>query len=340
LIVHGDPGSIDARFAHAAALEEQGKYAEALEEWRGLSSDHKDATVLCRLAIVAEQLGYIEEAEGAFREAIKIDDRESSAYVGLASILITRSEYEDAFHLLREALSLEKNAYTYTILGVALNRAGREEEAKANLEVALVLDPTYEEAYFNLGLIKRRTDQSEAERLFLKALEIDPEYSNAHRELGWLFNKRGDFVQAEYHIRRSLELKADDAWARIYLGNLLWRKGDVAGTIPEFERAIALMRDSAVPLLSLANVYEDQGRWQEAQGLYDRAVETEPDNAVARMNYARMLAKRGDIARAATELKVALSLDPNYPAAHELLKRIKIKDEGKKNRKQHGKLLP
>jgi tetratricopeptide (TPR) repeat protein len=328
LIAHGDPRSADARFAHAAALEEQGKYAEALEEWRGLSSDHKDATVLCRLGVVAEQLGYLDEAEEAFRKAIEIDDKESSAYVALASILITRCEYEGACDILRKALRVEKNAYTYTMLGVALNRVGREEEAKANLEAALVLDPTYEEAYFNLGVIKRRVDQPEAERLFEKAIEIDPEYSAAHRELGWLFNKKGDFAQAEYHIRRSLELNADDAWARIYLGNLLWRKGDFANAIPEFERAITLMPDSAAPLSSLANMYEDQQRWEEAEGLYERAIETEPDNAVTHMNYGRMLAKQGDVARAATELKVALSLDPNYSAARELLKGIVNTDLG------------
>ena len=68
--------------------------AEALDQWRRLASDHKEAAVLGRLGNLAKQLGFLEEAESAFREAIEIDDKESRAYVGLASVLMERDEHE------------------------------------------------------------------------------------------------------------------------------------------------------------------------------------------------------------------------------------------------------
>jgi tetratricopeptide (TPR) repeat protein len=312
-------GSADEHFEFAAALEEQGKYAEALEEWRRLASDLKRADVLCRLGSLAEELGYLEEAEQAFREAIQVDHNESSPYVALGSMLMDTGENEDAARLFQKALSLEKTEYAYTLLGAAFIRLGKEQEAIENLEAALVVDPEFDEAYYNLGVVKRSKNPTEAERLFLRAIEIDPEYANAHRELGWLLRARDDIPQAEYHLRRAIELTPDDGWARVYLGNLLWRKGDVADAIPEVQMAMTLMPNRAMPFGSLANIYENQERWEEAEKLYERAIEVEPDDAVAHMNFGRMLSKRGDSIRAATQLKIALLLDPDYSTARKLL---------------------
>jgi tetratricopeptide (TPR) repeat protein len=275
-----------------------------------------------RLGSLAQQLGYLEEAESAFHEAIRIDDKESNAYVGLASVLMEKDEYEGASQLLQKALNLEKTEYAYTMLGAALIGMGKDQEAIENLEAALVLDPAFDEAYFNLGVIKSKTDPAEGERLILKALELDPEYAAAHQELGWLLNTKDDFPKAEYHLRRAIELDPDRGYARIYLGNLLWRRGDVAAAVSEFEGAIRHMPDRAVSFCALANVYEDQELWEKAEQLYEKAIEIEPDDTVAHMNFGRMLSKRGDSVRAATYLKHALLLDPDYSAARKLLTRL------------------
>lgn len=320
----GNSNSYDNRFEQAEAMEERGEYLDALKEWRELASDHRDAEVLYRQARLAEQLGHTEEAERAFRSAIQVDNKHPWAFAGLASILMNRDEPEDAVGLLSRSLTYEKSAITYTLLGVALMSLGRNAEAGDNFEAAIKLDPAYEEAYFNLALLRQKTDREEAERLLLKALETDPEYGDAHRELGWLLSERESdpSATAEYHVRRSIELKPDDPWARIYLGNLLWKRGDVIASTREFERAIQLMPNRSLPLWSLANLYEAKESWTEAEALYERAIQTEPDDEIAHMNFGRMLKKRGDTARALAQLTLALEIDPNYAAARELLSEI------------------
>jgi len=303
-------------------MEERGEYAGALELWRELALELVDASILCRQARLAEQLGYIEEAERAYRRAIRTDERLPWAYVGLASILMGRSEFAEAAIFLAEALNLEKSAITYTMLGVTLISLDRNEDASENLQAALRLDPTYEEAYFNLALIKQKTDRRAAESLFLEALEADPDYADAHRELGWLLNEAEPSARAEYHLRRAVELKPSDSWTRVYLGNLLWKRGDISAAIPEFEEAIKLTPNWALPLWSLANVYESQELWREAEALYERAVTVDPHDPIAHMNFGRMLKKKGDKAKASAHLRVALSIDPNYEEASKLLAEV------------------
>jgi protein O-GlcNAc transferase len=314
-----NPKSPEERFELAEAMEERGEYSEALDQWRTLASDQVDAAILCRQARLAEQLGYVEEAEQAFRKAIRVDDEHPWAYVGLASIIMDRGEFVEAAGLLTKALTYEKNQITHTMLGVALISLGKNDEASENLEAALRLDPTYEEAYFNLGLVKQKTDRTAAESHFLEALEADPDYADAHRELGWLLNEVEPSARAEYHLRRARELKPNDAWTRVYLGNLLWKRGDISAAIPEFKEAISLMPNRALPLWSLANLYESQESWKEAEALYERAVTIEPYDPIAHMNFGRMLKRKGDERRASAELRIALSIDPNYETARKIL---------------------
>jgi len=85
-----------------------------------------------------------------------------------------------------------------------------------------------------------------------RAVERDPDFQLAHRELGWAFRKQDELEKAEYHIRRAIELDPIDAWAHIYLGNLLWRQFDYAAAEAAFQAAISLWPESSVPLWCLA----------------------------------------------------------------------------------------
>jgi tetratricopeptide (TPR) repeat protein len=303
----------------AKIAEERGEHAKALDIWRALASESDDPAALCHQGRLCHQLGYTEESHEAYKKAIRVDPSLPRPYVGLAIVLMEEDKPSDALALLAKALTLEKSANIYALLGAAFMDLDRNSDAAESLKAAIQTDPLYEEAYFNLGVLTRDTDRREAEQLFSKAIELDPDYAVAHRELGWVLNHSEPSAQAEYHLRRAVELNPTDAWARVYLGNLLWARGDIPAAIAEFEQAIKLMPNQALPLWSLANVFENQERWKEAEELYGRAVALDPEDPVAHMNFGRMLKKKGDHANAEAHLKVALSIDPEYEKARELL---------------------
>ncbi|MFO8056047.1 MAG: DUF4388 domain-containing protein [bacterium] len=85
-----------------------------------------------------------------------------------------------------------KEAEYYTDLGWAIFRAregGRE--AKDYLYSALKIDQGLTKAYYYLGVIaKQESDYEQAEEMFNKALELDPEEPSVQRELAYLNQKR------------------------------------------------------------------------------------------------------------------------------------------------------
>lgn len=311
--------SAQDRIAIARIAEERGEHAKALDIWRTLASESDDPVALCHQGRLSHQLGYTEESHEAYQKAIRVDPSLPRSYVGLAIVLMEEDKPSDAIALLAKALTLEKSANIYALLGAAFMDLDRNRDAVESLKTAIQIDPLYEEAYFNLGVLTRDIDRREAEELFSKAIEVDPDYAVAHRELGWVLNHSEPSAQAEYHLRRAVELDPTDAWARVYLGNLLWARGDISAGISQFEEAIKLMPNRALPLWSLANVYENQELWEEAEALYERSIRIEPDNATAHMNFGRMLKRKGDKVNAVVHLRTALSIDPGYEEARKHL---------------------
>jgi tetratricopeptide (TPR) repeat protein len=301
--------SSEELFEEAERLEEEGEQVPALQKWRDLAATYPDPNALCRLALLARELSENDEAERALRRAIELDPKLGVAYLALCSMAIHRRDYEEAECLVRQALRIEETRSGYCLLGSALSRHGRREEAKASYLKAIEMDPQFEEAYFNLGVLVGDSDPGEAEALFSRAIELDPDYAEAHRELGWRLRLRDSLRNAEDHIRRAIELQPDDAWAHLYLGNLLWRRGDTASAVAEYEWAREAAPDSGVPVWALANLYENQEEWGKAQALYERALALQPDDVVGNTNFGRMLKRKGNLASARVYSERALLLD-------------------------------
>jgi tetratricopeptide (TPR) repeat protein len=308
-------------FHHALHLEEDGHLEAALGVWRELAASTPTRNVFIRLGGAAKELGRIEEAQQAFAEALEIDPQSSMALVQLGIIAIHQCEYETAEKYLRRARRVEERPSTLTLLGVALDSLGNDLEAEEVYRQAIRLDPDYEEAYFNLGVVLRQDRPSEANQLFRKALDLDPDYAPAHRELGWLLHERGSSADAEVHLRRAVALDSGNGWAHIYLGTVIW-DADADSAIGEFQVAHKLDPKWTVPLWSLGNIHEFVVRdYSSARSFFERALTLDPDDVVTLTNLGRLCTRLGLIEIAKAHLHRALMLDPGYTKARELLER-------------------
>ena len=86
---------------------------------------------------------------------------------------------------LKAISSCPSDAYCYIFLGALLAREGRLSEAEAmHRQATLCEHGCIDEAFLNLGLVLRAQERySEALSCFQRALEIDPKYKDAKKEL-------------------------------------------------------------------------------------------------------------------------------------------------------------
>jgi tetratricopeptide (TPR) repeat protein len=199
------PDSTEAALDRADALEERGKRVEALELLQRLQS-LEDPVVLTRIGALQFHLERWGEAEATLLKALKADPNLWVAHFYLGLVYRAQGRLEAAEASLQHALKQNESSSTLNVLGVVQLELGLKELAQESFRRALVADPRDAEVLYNLATTLDVNSRNEAVALFERAIEVDPEYSLAHRELGWLHRRAHEFPEAEYHLRRAIEL--------------------------------------------------------------------------------------------------------------------------------------
>jgi tetratricopeptide (TPR) repeat protein len=114
------------------------------------------ASVQMMLGTVLFRLGRWDDAEDAFREAVRQDPRDARSRDGLATVALHHGEFEDALDWALRALEQEPGLFSaHYHLGLALMWLNQPEEAIAALETAARIDAHRAAPFYWLTRIAR-----------------------------------------------------------------------------------------------------------------------------------------------------------------------------------------
>ena len=111
-----------------------------------------------------------------------------------------------------------------------------------------------------------------------------------------------DPVEAERAYRTAIELAPDFADAHLNLGRLLHAAGAVSDALDEYRIAHSIDATDATTLFNIGVACQDLGRYSEAFEAYESAIELAPRFADARFNLAAMYEQAGNQALATQHL--------------------------------------
>lgn len=116
----------------------------------------------------------------------------------------------------------------------------------------------------------------QAEALYKKATELDPQLAIAYTNLGNIRFRRGDEAGAEAHYRKALEVDDRQPEAHYNLGYVMLERGYASRAITYFEQAIKADPRFADAHFNLAMAYEALGEKQRARIHWKKYLELEP----------------------------------------------------------------
>jgi tetratricopeptide (TPR) repeat protein len=131
------------------------KYDEAEQKYQAvLAMDPTNIVTLADLASVQLEAGHLPQAEQNLKHALAIDpDDDYSLYV-LGQVKFQEKDYDASLNALsRAAEIMPLNANIRNFIGLALDEKGLRREAETAFRRAIQLDPEFAEAHMNLAVV-------------------------------------------------------------------------------------------------------------------------------------------------------------------------------------------
>ena len=258
--------------------------AEALKQ--GLP-DPKDKLWEFNSILKTEDLFQRKEDDQAEALLTEIQQKDPQIYVIpflLGESALRRQNWERAADQLQRCLALNPNFdNAMTGLARALAKLGRVDEAKDWLNKALQSNPQNYRAWYQIGLVRGKSDPAAALSSYQKAITIQPNFSPGQRELGMALFQQKDYAAAATHLEKAMALGLDDAHIHNFLGICYSQTNRTAKVDP---RAI---------------------EWR---------LKLDPKLAEAHLNLAYALHRAGQISQARAEYQAACQLAKNFCPAN------------------------
>jgi tetratricopeptide (TPR) repeat protein len=307
----------------ARTAEQAGDLKTAAESLRSLLAvDPARAATWAWLGGIESSREQYAAAIDAFSHALALNPELAAAHSQLGQVYIETGRYETAEVELRRSIEIAPTSPRFVLLGHVQEQLGRKVQAAKAYETAVELEAENEEALFNLALLTRASEPDRALTLLERAVQIDPLYAEAHRELGFTLLGVGNLTDAEHELRTALALDVRDPWAHLYLGNLLWQKNAIAEAEEQLLQACTSDLSWAFAHRSLGSFYEARGNRLKAEAEYRTAVSLDADDADAAFRLGLLLTASGSD-EANVWLSRAVELDPTDVRANQAITELR-----------------
>ena len=192
--------------------------------------------------------------ETLWQTTISENPRSWMAHNNLGNALLQKGRVNEAIAQFNQALKIDPDyAVGHSNLGNALLRLGRAEESLAHIERALEIDPRNAEAENNLGnTLMQMGRRQDAVTHYGKAIAIDPHYAEAYNNLGATLLQMGRLNESLAQLQKALTIDPESQQAQNNLGNTLLRMARASEALAHYDKAVALAPNDVNSLNNLA----------------------------------------------------------------------------------------
>ncbi|TQS30295.1 tetratricopeptide repeat protein [Microbispora sp. KK1-11] len=283
-------------------------------------------------ALIELREGRVDEALGLVRSAIDLADRDLAPddhpvhrmvlFANRAQLLARLGRREEALADFDRAVAIDPGFPDhYLDRGNLLFEMGRTDEALADYETAMRVSPPLPEAYYNRAEMRLAAGDLDGARADLDhVLDLDPGYLDAYVNRAGVLEMLGEHEAARRDVEAGLALDPGNAHLHGVLGQLETEAGRYAEAALAFDAALAADARLASAWANRATLRFETG---DARGAVDdltRAIELGEDAALY-FNRATALDALGRGREALLDLRRALALAPGDPDVRAALER-------------------
>lgn len=258
-------------------------------------------------AIKLQELGRVEDAEILFRKILKSNPSDFVSLYSLGVMAFTRNDFGAALDLFERAKKVQPGfAPLWYNTGLTLSRLSRYDDALANLDQALTIDPNYEEAR------NHRTAVSDTMKMNAGHYPSDPATVSYTERLGKAFELQAlqKLDEAEAIFLALLDVNPNDIPSLYSLGVIAQTRSKPEVALNYFERGLEAKPDYAALWYNCGVVRQSLKQHEKAIECYDKAISLNPEYKEALNNKGTVLVEMKRHKDALLNYEELLKIDP------------------------------
>ncbi len=219
-----------------------------------------------------------EEAVAAFKKASEHKPEDAFSWNGLGNVYLKTGRPDEAIAAYKRAIELAPNlVYSWNGLGNIYASLGQNDEAIRAYQKASELNHHLVDPLIGLGDIHMHQGRSEeAARVYRKVIDLDPRNVPERIRLGDLCLKMGNYDEAVTVFEKITELAPQSGWAYSNLGLALFCLGEQSESVSALKKSLELLTDDkekAITWNRLGDAYRQLSDNKNAMASYQKAVE-------------------------------------------------------------------
>jgi tetratricopeptide (TPR) repeat protein len=200
---------------------------------------------------------------------------------------------------------------------------GRVNEAKADIQRALSLNPMYSDAYALQAIIfVVQNEREKALSSAKKAVDTGPNSATAHITMSYIQQAGFDLEGARASVEEAVRLNPNNALAWARLAELWSSLGRLSKAMDAAKKAVDLDPNLARTQMVLGFAYLTQVKTAESRAAFEKAIELDQAEPLSRLGLGLAKIRDGDLEAGGREIEIAASLDPNNSLVRSYLGKV------------------
>jgi tetratricopeptide (TPR) repeat protein len=206
--------------------------------------------------------------------------------------------------------------------GIALQKAGRLDEAVEQYNVALRAEPNSAKAHYNLaGVLLAQDKIDDAAEHFAQALRIEPQAGGDYRYYyAYALERLGRDEEARQQYEAAIKSNPRSALYHYGFAGHLLKAQRVDEGIAHFREAVRLKPDYVDAHWQLGNALLAKNDFEQAKEHYLATLRLDPERADVRNSLGSIYFQHGQISQAIVQYQEALRINPQFREAEENLR--------------------
>lgn len=210
--------------------------------------------------------------------------------------------------------------------GVAMNETSAEKKqedlvrALSELNKALKIYPTYQDALNNLGIVYQNLNQPDSAIIsYKKVIKYDSNYQKGYFNLGVILYKMHRYTEALPYLRKAYQFHPDNETACLLLGDTYGNLGIFDEAIRYLTQCVSINPKNLNAMILLGKAYGIKGDYKQSLDIFNRELQIDPGNVEATLSLGITYRLINQNDKSIDFLLKCLTLKPDYLQAYDEL---------------------